>query len=1527
MINSLNNSLDHQNIFGENISDTLLNPSLEDENTTLGIVSSDGAFSDPFDSESESLSLIEQLIISERENENTTVTSNSSFDISLAVDSFTGGSLDLPQSAIPQESVADTSFAPPISTLEFQGGFGDFDGGDDVTLEIEDSEGNVVETYALSGEGQGTLYTDEDYAYLFFSGTDETTNVDISSQSNIKFGDFVGASLEISTPGSIDGGDVFLNDQDETEETALVLQSGLAGGASPNYEVVDYNLVDFGDVEMVDVNYYGNVVGNLIDNDGQEKIFFYNGVNLFTLGGYYSSRAFAINDFAQIVGEKLESSDSERYRPFVIFSNGATIDFTSQPGRTIVGSNSPDAEVLYYEAVGSVRDVNRYLETAYYQLNIPPVSGYPSFTEASFISPSADRSQSVNIGYTLLNSTDSRAFGINDLGQVVGVDKEINKGFVFSKSSNSVTRLGTLPGGDFSTAYEINNQGQVVGVSGSSEGSRAFLYEDGVMIDIGVNYIADPDKRSGIDINNSGQIVVTSSDGTPYLYEEGELIDINSLLNPESLPEGLQLNKVQGINDRGQIIAQGTVAGEEHGYLLNPNLSLVEDDYINIGNVSTFGDSVILQSGNIELSGDRIRTRGGNIAFDGKTVVNSNSETFVINSSVASEESEGGNVVFSGNIDNSDQSSQNLTLRTGAGNVLFQQAIGSSNPFTNFRIASAKNVVADEDIISNELIRINATEDITAQNITSNNGRVKLTSEQKSITTQDITSGGEEGDNIILEAMTGIMTANLNADELGRVKISSGKVNDDNSVVVGDVETGSITGRSLNVTNTGSFTATGDITAHDGKVEVTTLSDISTKKIESLNKSVSLVSSQGGVTIDGDLFSADKGISIIAANDISTKKVESFDGVVGLSSYQGNVAVQDDITTVNGGVVVSAKENISFVNITTEVGEVNIGSASGNIVASGDISTETGYVDIKTNGNIALQNVTTNKGYIEIGAYGKVITQNLSTNSGVITVASASNDIAVNGDINTNGSYVDLEAGLEVATNNIETNGGGVDLISFSDNADTGILIASESEGVDLSSAEVTNYEDLSDTQREIIQDFVENVWHKSRPLGDFVMGSIAQWLLLQGEDVNAVLEFSFPTFLTGFSDDTEAFLDSQSEAFQLGRDLGNGIAIVTAILEFAAGTTSQAGGGALCFFTGIGCLAGAPAIATGFLLQAHSLGVIGNATDELSESLGEELRNLLSPNRMESRGGADDIPGLAREIGVSQSKIENGIEVLGKDKIKQLRDNLVDDNQNLLRPLLDKSQEIIKNVWETLNIVGNDVDAISDIRETLRRNKVRQDGTQLIDDNQLNTAFSNSLNFLEQYGNRVSGAFPYTFGRASTETTGTLDYAQALGEIRTAEDILEGRALLKNDGSGQSFLNTIDNVSALSDLRRGVKNPDFLITDTNGATRLVEVKTPNAKMTKPRMNTSLKKALEQIIDRANLANPTDKAIIRLDYTNTAPADLQSSIIEQTVRNRLSLGVNQTSTMGTDLVEFVEVIYKDANQNNEIKKLVIQINN
>src|SRR4030095_7453690 len=68
--------------------------------------------------------------------------------------------------------------------------------------------------------------------------------------------------------------------------------------------------------------------------------------------------------------------------------------------------------------------------------------------------------------------------------------------------------LGTLPGGDFSRANDINSRGQIVGESSTAMTSNhAFLFTDGVMIDLGVlPGVSNPFAGSSANaINDRGQ--------------------------------------------------------------------------------------------------------------------------------------------------------------------------------------------------------------------------------------------------------------------------------------------------------------------------------------------------------------------------------------------------------------------------------------------------------------------------------------------------------------------------------------------------------------------------------------------------------------------------------------------------------------------------------------------------------------------------------------------------------------------------------------------------------------------------------------------------------------------------------------------------------------------------------------------------------------------------------------------------------------------------------------------------------------
>ena len=129
----------------------------------------------------------------------------------------------------------------------------------------------------------------------------------------------------------------------------------------------------------------------------------------------------------------------------------------------------------------------------------------------------------------------------------------------FGAARYHLTDLGDLPGGsDSSQATAINNAGQIVGKSQTADGWRAFLWQNGQMINLGTLYPDDLESNA-YDINNSGVIVgrSTGSDGWSRAFRSTggpmEEIWVSNSPNSEYI-----MGSAEHIDDSGRI------AGEIH---------------------------------------------------------------------------------------------------------------------------------------------------------------------------------------------------------------------------------------------------------------------------------------------------------------------------------------------------------------------------------------------------------------------------------------------------------------------------------------------------------------------------------------------------------------------------------------------------------------------------------------------------------------------------------------------------------------------------------------------------------------------------------------------------------------------------------------------------------------------------------------------------------------------------------------------------------------------------------------------------
>lgn len=299
------------------------------------------------------------------------------------------------------------------------------------------------------------------------------------------------------------------------------------------------------------INNVGQITGNRPPGPAPTQAFLYSAgsiASLGTLGGATShSFGHGINDAGAVAGYSETTGGTRAF----VYSNGSMTALGTLGGSTSVGY-----------AINNSGQVTGY---AYYAGD---TAGH------AFI-----YSNGGMVGLGALGGGHSIGYGINDAGQVTGLAYTSGNAayHAFVYSNGSMVDLGTLEDHNFSEGSAINASGQVVGTSsitGGGNSSRAFLYANGAMINLGtMGGIAS----FGYGINAAGQAVGSVLVGTDYrdraihnafLYSDGEMIDLNTLIDPSS---GWTLSVATDINDAGQIVGWGvTSGGQTHAILLTP---------------------------------------------------------------------------------------------------------------------------------------------------------------------------------------------------------------------------------------------------------------------------------------------------------------------------------------------------------------------------------------------------------------------------------------------------------------------------------------------------------------------------------------------------------------------------------------------------------------------------------------------------------------------------------------------------------------------------------------------------------------------------------------------------------------------------------------------------------------------------------------------------------------------------------------------------------------------------------------------
>jgi probable HAF family extracellular repeat protein len=213
-----------------------------------------------------------------------------------------------------------------------------------------------------------------------------------------------------------------------------------------------------------------------------------------------------------------------------------------------------------------------------------------------------------------LGGQSSIAMDINEQGQIAGwattaASDFLAHGVMWTKET--ILDLGSLPGGDGGNAYGINDLGQIVGGAGNPY--RAFIWANGSLQDLGV-----PPFSVALGINSTGQVVgeMSMADGPhAFLWTQGRIQDLGSIGAPwrdlcineagqvagsvgvkvgelyrsravrwtggvkqdlGSLPGG-NWSSVGGINAAGDVVGEATIAdGNYHAFLYTDAMGMID---------------------------------------------------------------------------------------------------------------------------------------------------------------------------------------------------------------------------------------------------------------------------------------------------------------------------------------------------------------------------------------------------------------------------------------------------------------------------------------------------------------------------------------------------------------------------------------------------------------------------------------------------------------------------------------------------------------------------------------------------------------------------------------------------------------------------------------------------------------------------------------------------------------------------------------------------------------------------------------
>ncbi|UCG50115.1 MAG: right-handed parallel beta-helix repeat-containing protein, partial [Phycisphaerales bacterium] len=319
----------------------------------------------------------------------------------------------------------------------------------------------------------------------------------------------------------------------------------------PRYEIIDLGTLGGGYSEAHGINEAGQIVGVSRTSAGHKHAFIWDAANgmsdLGTLGGS-ESVAYGLNGLGQVVGSS--GTSAGRLHAF-LWESGMMTDLGTLGGGLASEARAiNDAGQVVGESRTDKSDYSWQRAFVWQDAVMTDLGVLPEGTGNRF----------------------SAAFDISASGRIVGAADE--RAFLWEDLNGNglsdpgeMLNLGLIQSG-VSGAYGINEMGQVVG---TSSGGYAFIWDSfSGMVDLGLDKKSTP--RS---INDAGQIAgwfeYTSDDDLhAFLWDAiSGRIDLNQFLTDNSTWSVLY--QANSINNHGQIVGSGyTKSGRMHAFLMTP---------------------------------------------------------------------------------------------------------------------------------------------------------------------------------------------------------------------------------------------------------------------------------------------------------------------------------------------------------------------------------------------------------------------------------------------------------------------------------------------------------------------------------------------------------------------------------------------------------------------------------------------------------------------------------------------------------------------------------------------------------------------------------------------------------------------------------------------------------------------------------------------------------------------------------------------------------------------------------------------